>query len=42
MQKLKFHYNQNEGKILLFITAFASCGLIILISEFTNIINFII
>jgi hypothetical protein len=42
MQKLKFHYNQNEGKILLFITAFSACGLLIIIGEFTNIINFII
>jgi hypothetical protein len=33
---------KTQGAVLLFITCFASFGLLVLISEFTNIINFII
>jgi hypothetical protein len=42
MKKFNLLPEQTQGKILLFITAFSACGLLIIISEFTNIINFII
>lgn len=42
MKKFYLLPEKTQGGILLFITCFASCGLLILISEFTNIINFII
>lgn len=42
MRKFNLLSDKTQGKILLFITLFAASGLLILISEFTNIIHFII
>jgi hypothetical protein len=42
MQKFNLLSDKTQGKILLFITVFSACGLLIIISEFTNIIHFII
>jgi hypothetical protein len=42
MRKFNLLSEKAQGAVLLFITCFASFGLLVLIGEFTNIINFII